>query len=152
MGPEKFYRYFLFDKILPNFAKFCQSLQNLTKSRQTVLWAPWTDFDNFCSVEKLCFWIFERFFLRVNADVDFPSKTRCIVVSLVGWRSRSLINLWDSGLQLKVLDQGIHHTKCECGMRMWNSWDLRKEKRSVSKFVTYLRSLWSGSCQSEGRA
>ena len=36
----------------------------LTKSRQTVLRAPWTDLDNFCSFEKLCFWIFGNSFFE----------------------------------------------------------------------------------------
>ena len=36
----------------------------LTKSRQIVLRAPWTDFDNFWSFEKLCFWIFRKYIFK----------------------------------------------------------------------------------------
>ena len=60
MGPEKLQRSFFF-----------------AKSRQTVLRAPWTDFDNFWSVGKLCFSIFWKRFFLINADVDFsPPKNR----------------------------------------------------------------------------
>ena len=98
----------------------------LTKCRQTVLRAPWTDFDNFWSFEKLCFWIFEEYFFEGSRCYWSPkfsvaSSSRWGIQNFQNASTRcSQINMWEWDLQLKVPELSFELRECEYVMRYRN--------------------------------
>ena len=60
----------------------------LAKCRQIVLRAPWTDFDDFWSVEKLCVWILRKPFFRGQCWRGFLSEIQATATTRSLFRRR----------------------------------------------------------------